>query len=149
MGSGLSQTRGCRQRLPLTQNGGDAQEREIIFTSLHSLRASKSLNVPARQTSVWKSLTNVPLKWSTLVIIGNQLITVGGHSCSSSMYVYSHSTNSWVYVWDLPLACHSTCTIALPTEELLVVGGEKACGPSFHTFRANKKGECRSYLTFN
>ena len=129
--------------------GGDAQEREIIFTSLHSLSASKSLNVPARQTSVWKSMTNVPLKWSTLVTIGKQLITVGGHSHSSSMYVYSHSTNSWVYVWDLPLACHSTCTIVLPTGELLVVGGEKACGPLSHTFRAKIKGGYRSYLTFN
>ena len=104
--------------------GGDEQEREIIYTSLYSLiLAATTSSEIARQTSVWRELANVPFEWSTPVIIGEQLATVGGYSYSSAIYVHSCSTNAWVYVGDLPIACHSTCTLLLPTRELLVVGG--------------------------
>ena len=131
--------------------GGDEQGTEIIYTFLHSLIATTSSEV-VRQTSAWKKLANVPLEWSTPVIIGKQLATIGGWSDSSAIHVYSHSTNSWVYVEDLPVACHSTCTLVLPTGKLLVVGG--VGGEIYtewemlsHAFKAKIKGECRSSLS--
>ena len=107
--------------------GGDEQEREVFCTSLHSLIDSTSLD-RNRQPSVWKKLPNAPLEWCTPVTIGKQLAAVGGssggHSYSSAIYLYSNHTNAWMYVGDLPVACHSTCTVVLPKGELLTVGGE-------------------------
>ena len=127
--------------------GGDEQGTEIIYTSLYSLIATTSSEM-VRQTSVWKKLPNVPLEWSTPVIIEKQLVTVGGYSHSSAMYVYTHSKTSWVCAEDLPFACHSTCTLVLPTGELLVVGGGTLAKHEIlcHVFKAKIKSECNSYL---
>ena len=114
---------------------------EIIYTSLYSLIAATSSEV-VRQTSVWKELPNVPIKWSTLVTIGKHLATVGGFSFSSAIHVFSFSTNSWVYVGNLPVASHSTCTVVLSTGELLVVGGEKEWELLSSTFRGKIESEC-------
>lgn len=91
-------------------------------------------------------LPNVPTEWSTAVPIGKQLATVGGHPYSSSIHIYSHHTNSWVYAEDLPIACHSSCTVVLPTEELLVVGGETEWRTLPCTFRAKMQGESKLCL---
>ena len=104
--------------------GGEEQGKEIIYSCLSSLIATTSSET-VRQISVWEKLANVPLEWSTPVIIGNQLATVGGFTYSSAIHVFSFSSNSWVYVGNLAVASHSTCTVILSTEELLVVGGEK------------------------
>ena len=120
--------------------GGDEQEREIIYTSLYSLIATPRSET-TMQSSVWRKLENVPLECSTPVVIGKQLVTVGGYSYSSAIHVYSYSTNSWVHVGNLPAACHSTCTIVLRTGELLVSGGETKWEVLSHTLRAKLEGE--------
>ena len=120
--------------------GGDEQGKEVIYSSLLSLIATSSLD-SARQTSVWKKLPNVPLEWTTPVKIGKNLAIVGGNLYSSAIHVYSYSTNSWVYVEDLPVACHSTCTLVLPTGELLAVGGETERGTFSHAFRTKIEGK--------
>ena len=127
--------------------GGEEQGKEVIYSRLSSLIATTSLET-VRQISVWKKLASVPLEWSTLVIIGNQLATVGpGFLYSSAIYVYSFSSNSWMHVGNLPIASHSTCTVVLSTEELLVVGGTKEWERLSSTFRGKIESECRSYLT--
>ena len=128
--------------------GGDEQEREIIYTSLYSLiLAATTSSEIARQISVWRKLANVPFEWSTPVMVGEKLATVGGFPYSSAIHVHSRSTNAWVYVGDLPVACHSTCILVLPTRELLVVGG--VGGETLakwkmvsHAFRVKIEGEC-------
>ena len=129
--------------------GGDEQENEIFCASVYSLIATNS-SKRVRQISVWNELPNVPLKWSTPVVIGKQLATVGGYTYSSAIHVYSHSTNSWVHVEDLPVACYSTCTVVLPTGELLVIGGETESETLSEAFRARIEGECMqiSYIDF-
>ena len=114
---------------------------EIIYTSLYSLIATTS-SLMVRQTSVWKTLPNVPIKWSTLVIIGKQLATVGGFSYSLAIHVFSFSSNSWVYVGNLPVTSQSTCTVVLSTGELLLVGGEKEWELLSSTFRGRIESEC-------
>ena len=116
--------------------GGDEQGKEVIYTSLFSLIATTSSD----NVFVWKKLPNVPLEWATPVKIGKNLATVGGNFFSSAIYVYFYPTNSWVYVEDLPVACHSTCTVVLPTGELLAVGGETERGTFSHAFRTKIQG---------
>jgi len=126
--------------------GGDEQERGVFCTSLHSLiDYTTSSDRYHRQTSVWRKLPNVPLEWCTPVSIGKQLAAVGGssggHSYSSAIYIYSNPTNAWVYMEDLPVACHSTCTVVLPTGELLAVGGEAKNKTLSCAFRAKMQSE--------
>ena len=128
--------------------GGDEQEREVFCTSLHSLISTTSSD-RNRKVSVWKKLPNAPLEWCTPVTIGKQLAAVGGssggQSYSSAVYLYSNPTNTWVYVGDLPVACHSTCTIILPTGELLTVGGEAKKKTLSCAFRAKIQSEYTLY----
>ena len=121
--------------------GGGEQEKEIYCASIHSLIATTS-SKRAKQASVWKELPNVPLEWSTPIVIEKQLAVVGGYTYSSAIHVYSQSTNSWVHVEDLPVACYSTCTLVLPTGELLVVGGKTKLELLSQAFRAKIEGEC-------
>ena len=131
--------------------GGDEQEREVFCTSLHSLIGTTGSD-RNRQASVWKKLPNAPLEWCTPVTIGKQLAAVGGssggHSYSSAIYLYSNPTNAWVYVEDLPIACHSTCTVVLPTGELLTVGGEAKNRSLSCAFRAKIQSEYSLYSIY-
>ena len=109
---------------------------KIYHTCLESLIATLE---EAWQTSVWKKLPGAPLEWATLAVFRNQLITVeAGYYCSSAICAYFPNTNSWVHVSDLPVACYSTCTLVLPTEELLVIGPRS--GLASCLFRANIGG---------
>ena len=115
------------------------QHHEVYHTSLEALIAT-SHSEESGQTSVWKKLPGVPLEMSTSTEFLNQLITVGRGQSGSALLAYSHSINSWVHVGDLPVACHSTCTLVLPTGELLVVGGETRYEPLSLPFRVKVKG---------
>lgn len=115
------------------------QHYEVYHTSLEALIAT-SHSEESGQTSVWKKLPGVPLEMSTSTEFLNQLITVGRGQSGSALLAYSHSINSWVHVGDLPVACHSTCTLVLPTGELLVVGGKTRYEPLSLPFRVKVKG---------
>ena len=113
--------------------GGKGQGSEVYQTSLESLIATSEVT---GQTSAWKKLPEAPLQLSATATLRDQLITVGGGKpISSAIHAYSLSTNSWVHVGDLPVACFSTCTVVLPTGELLVVGGEAENGLLSFPFR--------------
>ena len=119
--------------------GGIGQKNEVYYTSLESLIAT---SVEAGQTSVWKKLPDAPLERSATAMLGDQLITVGGGKpLSSAIHAYSPSTNSWLYAGDLPVTCRSASSIVLPTEELLVVGGETKSGLLHCSYRARSKGK--------
>ena len=117
--------------------GGIGQGKEVYHTSLKSLIVATHLE-GARQTSVWKQLPETSLFWSSPAVLQNQLIIVqGGYSLA--IHAYSSSTESWVHIGDLPDVYNSSCTLVLPTGELLVVGDTKS-GSSSHLFRSKIKG---------
>ena len=102
--------------------GGYGQSRDVFCTSLEDL-------VTTVQGTAWNSLPSVPLELSSPATVGNWLIAIGGSTDSSAspdIYAYSPGSQSWKHVGHLPIALHSTCTITLPTGELLVVGGASA-----------------------
>ena len=119
--------------------GGIGQGSEVYQTTLESLIATSEGD---RQTSVWKKLPDAPLELSATAMLRDQLITVGGGKpIGSAIHAYSPSTNLWVHVEDLPVACHSTCSIVLPTGELLVVGGESESELLSSPFKASIGGK--------
>jgi hypothetical protein len=94
--------------------------------------------VPANQTthsgssdtrSAWKTLSSTPTyRPAAAVLLGN-LLTIGGDETSDGgadmkeVYIFSPSTNSWIYISDLPAPRSSIAAVVLSSTEVLVIGG--------------------------
>ena len=103
---------------------GYGQGREVYCTSLASLAASCQLSEKPLP-SVWKRLTDVPHEWSSLAVLGNKVIAVGGsYPRTSSIHAYSPYTKSWIHVGDIPVELCRTCVAVFPAGRLMVIGGE-------------------------
>ena len=95
--------------------------------------------VPANQTThngssetrtAWKTLPNTPSYRSIAAMLAGNLLAIGGKDKSGVMspakkevYVYSTSTNSWIYFTDLPEPRSETAVAVLSSAEILVIGG--------------------------
>ena len=120
--------------------GGKEQGREVYCTSLNNLIATPN---PGITTPVWKKQPDVPFENSTSAVFMNELIAIGGKVAvdlppqfsalrslqppqfTAEIYAYSTSTQSWVYVGDMPTAYCSTCATTLPSGELFMLGTVK------------------------
>ena len=83
-------------------------------------------------TSLWQTIEDTPLYYSAPLSIGSSLLAVGGldnkHYSSSSIHLYQPNTRSWVRVGELPTTqFNCTCSV-LPSEEIIVAGGNAAIG---------------------
>ena len=94
--------------------------------------------VPANQTthsgssdtqSVWKMLPNTPTYQPAAAVLAGNLLAVGGYETSEGgadkkeVYMYSPSTNSWIYISDLPAPRCDTAVAVLSSTRVLVIGG--------------------------
>ena len=94
--------------------------------------------VPANQTthsgssdtqSAWKTLPNTPTHWPGVAVLAGNLLVIGGHETSEEgankkeVYMYSPSTNSWIYISDLPAPRVGTAVAVLSSTRVLVIGG--------------------------
>ena len=121
--------------------GGTNQGQSVFCASLQSLIAKATqqsrtlwslslfgLSSPSgEQKSVWETLPDVPYERSATTILGAAQVAVGGYDSSgthmSSLHMYSPRTHSWLHVSEMPVAVSHTCTITLPTGEMMVIGG--------------------------
>ena len=95
--------------------------------------------VPANQTthsgssdtqSAWKTLPNTPTYRPIAAVLAGNLLAIGGIGISDvrspakkEVYVYSPSTNSWIYFTDLPTPRSHTAVAVLSSAEILLIGG--------------------------
>ena len=95
--------------------------------------------VPANQTtnhsgsddtsSLWKLLPNTPTYRPAAAVLAGSLLAIGGGEASigeadkKEVYMYSPSTNSWVYISDLPAPRSRTIVAPLSSTDILVIGG--------------------------
>ena len=95
--------------------------------------------VPANQTthsgssantqSAWKTLANTPTYGPAAVMLADNLLAIGGKETSKGgadkkdIYIFSPSTNSWIYISDLPKPQYVTTADVLSSTEILVIGG--------------------------
>ena len=77
--------------------------------------------------SPWQTLTEMPLKGSTALILNGALLTVGGFG-SSAIHLYQPSSWRWVKVGELPDQRRQCACTVLPSGEIFVAGGQ--CGLS-------------------
>ena len=108
---------------------------QALYASVDDLLGNA---VPANQTthsgssdtqSAWKTLPNTPTYWPTAAVLAGKLLAIGGFETleggadMKEVYMYSPSTNSWIYISDLPAPRSCTAAAVLASTEVLVIGG--------------------------
>ena len=110
-----------------SSQGYSIKDSMVHFSSLDSILASCQLSETSQLPSIWKRLIDAPYQSSSAAVFGSRLIAVGGGEGvarpSSTVHAYSFQTNSWTHVGDMPFKASRTCSVVLPTGELMVVGG--------------------------
>ena len=107
--------------------GGQSQLKSVFYAAFKSL-------TDGAQQSAWKTLPDVPYNLCSGTVFQGALVAVGGIDSStesdataatSPLHMYSPATQTWDKVMEMPLAVDSTCTITLPTGEMMVIGGSR------------------------
>ena len=101
--------------------GGNDQDEEVYYTSLDLLTSGEM-----SQSSIWKQLSDAPFWCSSPAVLGKRLVSIGGGDLppySKAIHAYSHITDSWVHVGEMPIGIANTCSAVLPTGELMIIGG--------------------------
>ena len=108
----------------------------VCLDELISQAVSQSADATASPStpSPWQTLTDLPLTYSTVLILNGALLAVGGHE-TSAIHHYQPSSRSWIKVGDLPTARWDCACTILPSGEILVAGG--CNGSSIFNFGTN------------
>ena len=108
---------------------------QALYASVDNLLGNA---VPANQTthsgsshtqSAWKTLPNTPTYGPAAAVLAGSLLAIGGNETSKGgaakkeIYMYSPSTNSWIYISDLPAPRSEIAVAVLSSTEFLVIGG--------------------------
>ena len=118
---------------------GGYRDSLCLNQALHALVDDLLRNaVPANQTthsgstdtrSAWKALANTPTYLPAAAVLTGNLLATGGKETSEgradkeNVYMFSPSTNSWIYISDLPEPRSFTAVAVLSSTEILVIGG--------------------------
>ena len=105
---------------------------QALYASVDDLLCNA---VPANQTSssdtqsAWRMLPNTLRYNPAAAVLAGNLLAMGGWEESrgrerrKEVYVYSMSTDSWIYISNLPAPQACSIVATLPSGELLVIGG--------------------------
>ena len=110
-------------------------ERESVITcSLPALLQScrpeifeAQPSTPSPQGPVWSTVTDLPVRRSTLVAINNRLLAIGGcdsgYKPTTSVRLYDPVNNSWQTISHLSTPRNWCFVVVLPNNRIMVVGG--------------------------
>ena len=103
--------------------GGTGQDKSVFQCSVQELIEQATPHPPKRST--WNTIRDAPYEFCSVATFGGALVAVGGddNGHKNSLHMYDPLTQSWVHAGELPLAVHSTCTVTLPSGEMMVIGG--------------------------
>ena len=78
--------------------------------------------------SVWSRIADAPVVGSTCAAVGGELVAVGGEDNAvskdtSAVYKYNMISKSWDIITNMPTARRLCLVAVLPTNEMIVVGG--------------------------
>ena len=119
-------------------SGGEGQGTSVFSTSLPAAITGPS---PPTQT-IWQTLPDVQYQFSSIALLQSSLINIGGGFPwpTASLYYYCTQTKKWNKLKsELPEPVHSTCSITLPTGEIIIIGGSGNDGYSQHVYRGTVK----------
>ena len=96
----------------------------------NAVRANQTTHSGSSDTlSAWKMLANTPTYRPAAAVLAGNLLAIGGDETSEGgadkkeVYMFSPSTNSWIYISDLPEPRSTTAVSVLSSTEILVIGG--------------------------
>lgn len=101
-----------------------------VNSLLRNVQTPESTSSDLQSTSAWEALTNTPTYRPGVAILAGRLLAVGGYNVpfmgtpKKAVYIYSSSTNTWIYISDLPILQPSAKIAFLSSLEILVIGGE-------------------------
>ena len=113
----------------------DSRLNQALYASVDDLLRNA---VPANQTthsgssdtqSAWKTLPNTPTHRLAAAVLAGNLLAIGGRETSEGgapkkeVYMYSPSTNSWIYFSDLPAPRSFIVVAVMSSTRVLVIGG--------------------------
>ena len=105
-----------------------------IRDSYNAVSANQTtLNGSSDTQSAWKTLPNTPTYEPAAAMLAGNLLAIGGNETSDGgtdrkeVYMYSPSTNTWIYISDLPAPRSDTSVAILSSTEIFVIGGLSMC----------------------
>ncbi len=109
----------------------------VFLASLQSL-ISGAVKFP------WETLPDAPNMLTAAAFFGDRLLSIGGgvfYAPTTTIHAFSPNTLSWEHAADLPLSLTESSAVAVPTGELMIIGGKDKIGNSNKkVFRAFLKG---------
>ena len=117
----------CDGRLYLTHN-----DNTVFSCSTKGLLQSSNEPLSTDSSnggSVWTRLANIPVHHtSSLVTLRGRVLAITSENCNGrltgSIHCYNKATNSWSIIGETPTPKSHVLTAVLPTNELVVVGGD-------------------------
>ena len=98
--------------------------KSVLTCSLIELLQSSS-------SSIWYRVADAPAYCSTCAAVNGELLVVGGHDENdepkAAIHKYNPTTNSWDLISNMPTARYRSLIAVLPTNEMMVVGGQDNC----------------------
>ena len=105
--------------------GGVEQDKLVFQCSVNAL-IEQATPHPPKKESVWNTIECAPYECCSVTTFGGALVAVGGDDDdghANSLHVYDPVTKLLLHVAEMPVAVHSTCTVTLPSGEMMVIGG--------------------------
>ena len=104
--------------------GSIGQSKSVFQCSVQALIEQATPHPPKQST--WNTICDAPYRFCSVATFGGALVAVGGldKGRKNSLHMYDPLIQSWVHAGDMPVAVNSTCTVTLPSGEMMVIGGE-------------------------
>ena len=119
--------------------GGRGQGKSVFSTSLSAVTTRLSSSAQ----TIWETLPDVPYPASCIAILQSTLVAIGGGylpQITASLHIYCPQSEQWVKMaTELPEAIRMTCSISLPTDEIIIIGGFGNNGRSRHVYKGTVK----------
>ena len=105
----------------------------LFSCSMEGLLQSSKEPVPTDSSNggpVWTRLADIPGHYtSSLVTLGGCVLAITSEDCNfrltGAIHYYNKATNSWSIIGEMPTPRYCVLTAVLPTNKLVVVGGNR------------------------
>ena len=103
---------------------------DLLLNAVPANQTTDSQSSETKHQSAWNSLPNTPTYRPAAAVLAGNLLAIGGNETynygsadKSEVHIYSPSTNSWIYISDLPAPRSRAIVASSLSTEMLVIGG--------------------------
>ena len=111
--------------------GGWADHDKGTPKSVLTCSLTELLQLSSSSSRIWHRVADAPAYCSTCAAVNGELLAVGGRDENdepkAAIHKYNPTTNSWDLISNMPTARYRSLIAVLPTNEMMVVGGQDNC----------------------